>query len=93
VGVLVAMAIGTWLLIGRPLGAPDLTVAALVLALLSAAGAGVAAVFVPKLTRWWAPALLTLALVGAPMGAAAYLQRQAATADNDPGGSPADYGY
>ena len=93
VGVLVAMAIGVWMLVGRTIGVPDLTVPALVLVLLSAAGAGVAAILVPRLNRWWLPALLTLALVGAPMGAAAYFQRQAATADDDSGGSPADYGY
>lgn len=93
VGVLVAMAIGVWMLVGRTIGVPDLTVPALVLVLLSAAGAGVAAMLVPRLDRWWLPALLTLALVGAPMGAAAFAQRQAATADEDSGGSPADYGY
>lgn len=93
VGVVVAMAIGTWLLVGRTLGAPDLTTPALVCVLLSALLAGVAAVLVVKLERWWAPAVLTLALVGAPMGAAAYIQHQAANAGDDPGGSPADYGY
>lgn len=93
VGVLVAMVIGVWMLVGRTIGVPDLTVAALVLVLLSAAGAGIAAILVPRLNRWWLPALLTLALVGAPMGAAAYFQRQAATAGDDSGGSAADYGY
>lgn len=93
VGVLVAMAIGVWLLVGRTIGSPDLTTTALVLVLLSAGGAGAAAVLVPRLKRWWAPALLTLALVGAPMGAAAYMQHQAANPADDPGGSPADYGY
>lgn len=93
VGVLVAMAIGVWMLVGRTIGVPDLTVPALVLVLLSAAGVGVAAILVPRLNRWWLPAVLTLALVGAPMGAAAFAQRQAATAGDDAGGSPADYGY
>ncbi len=93
VGVLVAMAIGSWLLVGRTLGAPDLANAALVCVLLSALGAAVAAVFIPRLKRWWAPALLTLALVGAPMGAAAYLQHQAANPGDDSLYDAADYGY
>lgn len=93
VGVLVAMAIGVWLLVGRTLGSPNLTTPTVVLLLLAAAGSGVAAFFMPRLKRWWTPALLTLALVGAPVGAAAFVQHQAATAGDDSGGSPADYGY
>jgi|GEM_PF-3655952 len=93
VGVLVAMAIGVWLLVGRTIGSPGLTVLALVLVLLSAVGAGVAAVLATKFKRWWMPALVTLVIIGVPMGAAAYAQHLAANPGDDSGGSPADFGY
>lgn len=95
VGVLVVLAIGVWLLLARTLGIPELGTTTIALVLLAAAGAGVSAIVVPRLRRWWTPALVTLALVGAPMAGALVVQQQLATAqdDGDAGESPADYGY
>ncbi len=93
VGVLVTLAIGTWMLLARTLGEPVLGDWAVGFLLVAACGAGVAAVLLPGLKRWWTPALLTLSLVGAPVAAAAFVQYQTSTAGDDAGPSPADYGY
>lgn len=94
IGVLVVMAIGVWMLLSRTAGGKVLlTPWSIGFLLLAAAGAALAALLLPRLKRWWTPALLTLALVGAPVAAAAFAQHQASTSGDDTGGSPADYGY
>ncbi|NRA57822.1 MAG: hypothetical protein HRU13_06855 [Phycisphaerales bacterium] len=93
VGVLVVMAIGVWLLLALTLGIPVLGGWTIAFVLLAAAGTGICALLLPRLRRWWTPALVTLVLVGAPMGGALAAQFAAGDRGSDAGGSPADYGY
>jgi hypothetical protein len=80
-GVLVALAMGVWLVLGRTLGWPLLTELAIACLLLAGLGAGLAALALPRLRSWWTPALVVLALVGAPVAAAALVQHRAFTAE------------
>jgi hypothetical protein len=93
VGVLAIMAIGVWMLLARTLGEPILSDWAVFCLLLAAAQAGVAAIVVGRARRTWLAVLLTIALVGAPMGAALAAQYAAGDRGEGSAGSPADYGY
>ncbi len=89
-GVLVAMAIGVWLLLGRAVGSPLLTEWSVALLLVAALGCGVCALVAPRLKSWWMPALLVLVLVGAPLVTATLAQRAAFTEKE---AAFEDYGY
>ena len=92
-GVTAVLAIGVWLILARTLGIPLLADWTIAFVMLAAAGAGLSALVIPKLRRWWAPALVTVALVGMPMGGALGAQYAAGDRDTDEELSPADYGY
>lgn len=92
VGVLVVMAIGVWILSVATLAKHPLTLPAAALLLAGGLGAGLVGLMLPKLRRWWAPVVLTLALVGAPIAAATLVQYMGIERDGS-GASPADYGY
>lgn len=89
-GVLIAMAIGVWMLLGRTVGSPLLTEWSVALLLIAALGCGVCAVIVPRLKSWWTPALLVLVIVGAPLVTATLVQRAAFTEKE---AALEDYGY
>ena len=93
VGVLAVLAIGVWMLLARTLGEPILSDWAIVCLVLAAAQAGIAAIVVARARRAWLAALITLALVGAPMTGALAAQYAAGDRGDEPGESPADYGY
>lgn len=92
VGVLVTLAIGVWMLLGRTLGSPLLTEWSIAMLLLAALGCGVVALILPRLKSWWAPPLLVLAVVGAPTTAAT-LAQMAAFNEKQAEFSEYDYDY
>ncbi|MEQ8315936.1 MAG: hypothetical protein RIE77_08675 [Phycisphaerales bacterium] len=89
-GVLAAMAISVWMLLGRTVGSPLLTEWSVALLLIAALGCGVAALVVPRLKSWWTPALLVIVVVGAPLVAATLVQHAAFTKKES---ASEDYGY
>lgn len=90
VGVLVVMAVGVWILIVATLANHLLSLPAAWLLVASGVGAGLAGLLLPRLSRWWMPAVLTLALVGGPVAAAAAVQYLGIERDDV---GAADYGY
>ncbi|MFI4916175.1 MAG: hypothetical protein ACIAS6_06685 [Phycisphaerales bacterium JB060] len=92
VGVLVTLAIGAWMLLGRTLGSPLLTEWSIAMLLLAALGCGIVALILPRLRSWWAPSLLVLVVVGAPLVTATLIQRGAFN-ETKSEYSDYDYGY
>lgn len=89
-GILVAMAIGLWMLLGRTVGSPLLTEWSVALLLVAALGCGTCALIAPRLKSWWIPALLVVVLIGAPLVTATLVQRAAFTEKE---AAFEDYGY
>lgn len=92
VGVLAVMAIGVWILIVATLAENLLSPMSAILLVSAGVGAGLVGLLLPRLRRWWAPAVLTLMLVGAPIAASTLVQYMGIERE-DSGASPADYGY
>lgn len=90
VGVLVVLAVGVWILIVATLANHLLTPTPAILLVAAGVGAGLAGLLLPRLSRWWMPAVLALALVGGPVAAAAAVQYLGIERDD---AGAADYGY